>query len=108
MDGGRKLGVWSVARRRWLHRSPVGHLTGTLLPRGSQVVSLHGHPRLLDTTTGRVPAEWPDVTVPQKADCYGVEHIPTPIAALSPDGTRLAVAQEAAIAVIDLPEHRTV
>ncbi|RPF31678.1 hypothetical protein EDD92_1535 [Streptomyces sp. TLI_185] len=28
-----------------------------LLPRGDQVVSLHGHPRLLDTATGRIVAE---------------------------------------------------
>ncbi|MGW4898490.1 hypothetical protein ACWEQL_40595 [Kitasatospora sp. NPDC004240] len=104
--GTMRLGVWSVGRRRWLHRNPVDHLTGVLLARGSQVVSLNGHPRLVDTGTGRVAAEWPGVTVPAKAHCYGAEHIPTPIAAVSPDGTRLAVAQEDGIAVIDLPEHR--
>ncbi|MEV7117065.1 hypothetical protein [Kitasatospora griseola] len=104
--GTMQLGVWSVGERRWLHRNPVDHLTGTLLPRGSQVISLNGHPRLLDTTTGQVVAEWPEVTVPEKTRCYGAEPVPTPTAALSPDGARLAVAQEGGIAVIDLPERQ--
>ncbi|MFC9330856.1 hypothetical protein [Kitasatospora sp. NPDC057015] len=104
--GTMRLGVWSVGQRRWLHRSPVDHRTGTLLARGSQVISLNGHPRLLDTTTGRVIAAWPEVAIPEKAYCYGVEHLPTPAAAVSPDGTRLAVAQEGGVAIIDLPEHQ--
>ncbi|MFJ5921618.1 hypothetical protein ACIQF6_03305 [Kitasatospora sp. NPDC092948] len=101
-----QLGVWSVGERRRLHRNPVDRLTGTLPARGSQVVSLNGHPRLLDTTTGHVVAEWPEVTVPEKTLCLGVEHVPTPIAAVGADGTRPAVAQEAGIAVVELPECR--
>ena len=105
--GTMRLGVWSLGQRRWLHRSPLDHRTGTLLARSSsQVVSLNGHPRLLDAATGRVIAAWPDVAVPEKAFCYGVEHLPTPVAAVSPDATRLAVAQDGGLAIIELPEHQ--
>ncbi|GLW57614.1 hypothetical protein Kpho01_56250 [Kitasatospora phosalacinea] len=97
------LGVWSVPERRWLHLSPLDAPTGALLARGGQVVALHGHPRLLDAATGTVLAEWPELELPRKDRAYGVTHVPSPVAALSPDGTRLAVARPDAIAVVDLP-----
>ncbi|MEU2423681.1 hypothetical protein ABZ619_22090 [Streptomyces sp. NPDC007851] len=73
-----------------------------LLPRGGQVISFPGHPRLLDPATGRIVAEWPGVVVPAKSACFG-RHVPTPVAALHPDGTRLAVATADSIALITLP-----
>ncbi|MFE0464159.1 hypothetical protein ACFW1A_33375 [Kitasatospora sp. NPDC058965] len=103
--GAAQLGVWSMSERRWLHRSGLDHPVGTLLARGTQVVSLHGHPRLLDARTGTVLAQWPELRVPSKTGSYGVTHVPTPVAALSPDGTRLAVAQPDAVAVIRLPDR---
>ncbi|MFF7467948.1 hypothetical protein [Streptomyces sp. NPDC008092] len=101
----RHLGVWSVSEGRWLHRSPVGDAEPgvLLLPRGDQVISFPGHPRLLDTATGRVVAEWPEVEVPVKSACFGGSHVRTPVAALHPDGTRLAVAAAGSIALITLP-----
>jgi hypothetical protein len=102
--GQRQLGVWSLAEKRWVHRNRVGFHIGTLIPRGDTLVSLYGHPRLIDVTTGSSLAEWPTVEVPCREGSYGVTHIPTPVAALHPDGTRLAVAQAESIAVIDLPE----
>ncbi|MFJ1809000.1 MULTISPECIES: hypothetical protein [unclassified Streptomyces] len=101
--GPRRIGVWSLSRRQWLHRSSVGFEVGTLLAGGGRVLSLHGHPRLIDVRTGEVPAEWPEVQVSRCEGAYGVTHIPTPVAALSPDGTLLAVAQEESIALIRLP-----
>ncbi|MYS19092.1 hypothetical protein GTW78_02195 [Streptomyces sp. SID4948] len=101
----RHLGVWSMAEGNWLHRNAVPDADPgvLLLPRGDQVVSLHGHPRLLDAATGRIAAEWPEVPVPLKATCFGYSRTPTPVAALHPDGTRLAVAQAESIALITLP-----
>jgi len=99
-----ELGVWSLSAGGWIHRSKVDFCIGTLIARGDTVVSLYGHPRLIDVTTGVVVAEWPTVKVPQRDGSYGVTHIPTPVAALHPDGTRLAVAQPDTIAVITLPE----
>jgi len=99
------LGVWSVSEGRWLHRSPIADAEPgvLLLPRGDHVISLLGHPRLLDTATGRLLAEWPEVGVPVKATCFGASHVPSPVAALHPDGTLLAVAQAESIALITLP-----
>ncbi|WP_151479811.1 WD40 repeat domain-containing protein [Streptomyces albicerus] len=101
----RHLGVWSMSEGRWLHRTPIADAEPgvLLLPRGDQVISLLGHPRLLDTATGRLVAEWPEVGVPVKTTCFGVSHVPSPVAALHPDGTRLAVAQAESIALITLP-----
>ncbi|MFJ6085510.1 hypothetical protein ACIQI8_29375 [Streptomyces sp. NPDC092369] len=100
-----QLGVWSLSASRWIHRSRVDFCVGTLIARGDTVVSLYGHPRLIDVTTGAVVAEWPTVEVPRRDGSYGVTHIPTPVAALHPDGTRLAVAQPESIAIIALPER---
>ncbi|MER7840928.1 hypothetical protein ABTY98_34805 [Streptomyces sp. NPDC096040] len=98
------LGVWSVSEGRWLHRSPVDAEPGVLLlPRGDQVISFLGHPRLLDTATGRTLTAWPEVEVSVKSTCFGRRRISTPVAALHPDGTRLAVAQADGIALITLP-----
>ena len=52
--------------------------------------------------TGRVVAEWPEVGVPVKATCFGASHVPSPVAALHSDGTRLAIAQTESIALITL------
>lgn len=103
----RHLGVWSLAEQRWVHRSPARVTLGTMLPRRDTVVSLYGHPSLIDVATGRVVDEWPDVRVPEKDGSFGVTHVPTPTAALSHDGKRLAVAQEGGIAVITLPTTGT-
>ncbi|MGW0331781.1 hypothetical protein ACWD0J_07895 [Streptomyces sp. NPDC003011] len=101
----RHLGVWSVSEGRWIHRTPVADAEPgvLLLPRGDHVISFLGHPRLLDTTTGRLVVEWPEVGLPVKTTCFGVSHLPSPVAALHPDGTRLAVAQTESIALITLP-----
>ncbi|WP_406007962.1 hypothetical protein OG440_18785 [Streptomyces sp. NBC_00637] len=98
-----RIGVWSLSRRAWLRRSSVDFEVGTLMAGGGRVVSLHGHPRLIDVMTGEVPAEWPEVKVSRRDGAYGVTHIPTPVAAMRPDGTLLAVAQEESIAFVRLP-----
>ncbi|GGJ14788.1 hypothetical protein [Streptomyces brasiliensis] len=102
--GPRRLGVWSLSGRGWLHRNPVGFKAGTLIAGGGRVVSLHGRPRLVDVTTGAVLAEWPEVEVARREGPYGVTHVPTPVAALHPDGTCLAIAVAGGIAVLPLPD----
>ncbi|MCX5122364.1 hypothetical protein [Streptomyces sp. NBC_00347] len=103
--GPREIGVWSAAEERWLHRSRLGFTAGTLLAcGGDRVVSLCGHPRLVDARTGAVLAEWPEVPVSHREGSYGVTHVPTPVAALHPDEVHLAVAVEKGIAILDLPQ----
>ncbi|GGN30417.1 hypothetical protein [Streptomyces fuscichromogenes] len=101
----RHLGVWSVSERDWLHRSPVADAEPgvLLLPRGDQVILFPGCPRLLDAATGVVVAEWPEVAVPLRSGCFGSDRVPSPVAALHPDGTRLAVAGTDGIALVTLP-----
>jgi hypothetical protein len=47
-------------------------------------------------------ADWPQVRVTAKDGGYGVDGIATPVAAVHPDGTRLAVAQPDHIAILRL------
>jgi hypothetical protein len=98
-----QLGVWSVSSGAWRHRTSVGYPVGTMIARGDQVIGLHGHPRLIDPSTGTLLDEWPDVVVSVKNGSYGVSHVPTPVAALHPDRQRLAIAQTDHIAVVHLP-----
>ncbi len=81
-----QLGVWSVSQSRWLHRTTVGYPMGTLIACGSRVITLYGHPQLLDPITGDVIAEWPNVPIGTKQGSYEDTNFPTPIAALHPTG----------------------
>ncbi|WP_203912249.1 hypothetical protein [Rhizocola hellebori] len=101
--GPRQLGVWSVSQSRWLHRATVGYPMGTLIACGSRVITLYGHPQLLDPITGDVIAEWPDVPIGTTQGSYEDTNFPTPIAALHPDRTRLAIAEPDAITILTLP-----
>jgi hypothetical protein len=98
-----QLGVWSIGAARWLHRTTIGFRIGTMVRCGDRIMALYGHPRLVDPATGDVVAEWADVDAGAKSGSFGVTHVPTPITALHPDGTRLAVAQPDRIAVLHLP-----
>ncbi|QIS12256.1 hypothetical protein [Nocardia arthritidis] len=102
-----QLGIWSVGSARWLHRSTVTHPVGTMIACGARIMSLHGHPRLIDPGSGRLLAEWPDVDAGAKDSSYGVTHIPTPVAAAHPNGTRLAIAQQDHIAILNLESFST-
>ncbi|MER5477413.1 hypothetical protein ABT026_10560 [Streptomyces sp. NPDC002734] len=101
--GPRELGIWSLSERRWLHRHRLELPMGTLVGHGDRVIVLCEYPRLIDVATGAVLAEWPEVGVSPRVGSYGVNHVPTPVAALHPDGSRLAVAQPDAIAILALP-----
>lgn len=95
--------MWSLSRGRWIHRNRVDEPLGTLLARGGQVVSLFGRPRLLDLATGVVLGDWPEVAVPRRDGAYGDWDVLAPVASVSPEGTRLAVAGESGVTVLELP-----
>lgn len=98
-----QVGVWSLSAGRWLSRAPIDGPCGVLVPCRGRLLSLYGHPRLIDPTDGTVVAAWPDVETGHKSGSYGVTEVPAPVYALHPDGRRLAVAQPDHIAVIPLP-----
>jgi hypothetical protein len=97
-----ELGVWSLAESAWTQRHRMSFPLGQLIACGETVISLYGHPRQISIATGEIVAEWPEISLPEREFCYGVTHIPSPVAALHPDGTRLAVAQESGIAILEL------
>jgi hypothetical protein len=102
--GPRQIGVWSIRNERFLHRTTVHYPVGTMIACGDLVVTLFGHPRLVEPATGAILAEWPDVNAGVKSGSYGVIHVPTPITALHPDRTRLAIVQPDGIAVLDFTD----
>jgi hypothetical protein len=101
-----QLGVWSIREAGWRHRSAVSHPIGTMLACGTSIVSLYEHPRLLEPTTAALIAEWPEVDAGRKSGSYGVTHVPTPVTAIDPGASRLAIAQANEIVVIDLAKHQ--
>lgn len=101
--GRHQLGVWSFPTGTWLHRHALPGPIGTILACGEAVLALYGHPRLFDIRTGELVAQWPELAMPLREGSYGVTHIPTPVAAVHPDGTRVALAVKEGIAVIRIP-----
>jgi hypothetical protein len=102
-----ELGVWSLSQQAWSHRRHVDFRVGTLVGWQGRAVGVYGHPRLIDPATATVLAQWPEVATSSKDASYSPQ--PTPIVAVHPDGTQVAVATTGAIAVIDLPsstDHR--
>lgn len=97
-----QLGVWSLRAGAWSSRTSVPGRLGTLLTCGERVVSLYGHPRLIDPMTGNMFAGRDEVDAGTRSGSYGVNHVPTPVATLDPAGRRLAIAQDGRIAVLDL------
>lgn len=104
MLGAQHFGVWSFAASTWLHRHRSEHPLGTILGHGNFLVSLYGCPRVLSILTGEIVAEWPEVRVAERETCFGVTHVPTPVAALRAEGDLLAVAVDGGIRVLRIPD----
>ncbi|MFC9745052.1 hypothetical protein [Streptomyces niveus] len=98
--GQHQLGVWSCSTAKWLYRHDLPGPIGTILGCGEAVLALYRHPRLFDIRTGDLLAQWPELTLPRRQGAYGVTHTPSPVAALHPDGSRVALAVKGGIAVI--------
>lgn len=101
--GPHQLGVWSCSLGKWLYRNDLPGPIGTILGCGESVLALYGHPRLFDIRTGALVAQWPELVLPRRQGSYGVTHKPSPVAAVHPDGTRVALALSGGIAVVRLP-----
>ncbi|MFD5895399.1 hypothetical protein [Streptomyces sp. NPDC060366] len=97
--GQHQLGVWSFPTGKWLHRHDLPGPIGTILACGEKILALYGHPRLFDIRTGELVSQWPELAMSRREGSYGVNE-PTPVAAVHPDGTRVALAVPRGIAVI--------
>lgn len=98
--GQHQLGVWSFATGKWLYRHDLPGPIGTVVACGEKVLALYGHPRLFDVRTGELLAQWPELVTSRREGSYALAHEPTPVAAVHPDGTRVALAVARGIAVI--------
>lgn len=96
-----ELGVWSASGQTWLHRHTFEHRVGALVPWGDNVLALYGHPKLIDPVAGTLLQEWRDVQTGNRHLCFGVTHIPSPVVAVHPDGTRAAVGTNSAIVILE-------
>ncbi len=101
-DEAGQFGVWSLAAGAWTFMTTVDHPIGVMIPVADRLLCLYGHPRLLDPATGTVLTEWPQVNSGARNGSYGVQHRPTPITAIHPDGDRIAIVQPDGIAILHL------
>ena len=99
------IGIFDVPSNRFVHVAPVAEPVGTLMPVGaSHVVGFYGHPKLIDLATGRVVHRWPDLrTGTQRGSILWHHPLPPPLATDVPR-RRFAVADDAAITVVQLPD----
>lgn len=98
--GRHQLGVRSLSSATWLYRHDLPGPVGTILGCGDAVLALYGHPRLFDIRTGGLVAEWPELAMSRRQGAYGGDPGDSPVTAVHPDGTRVALAVEDGIAVI--------
>jgi hypothetical protein len=96
-----ELGVWSLEDAQWASRTAIqGHL-GTLHPFAGKVLSLYNHARLLDTDTGAVEHEWPELlTGRQVSSILGQDTVPA--IALDSRHSRFAVGRDDIVTVIQV------
>lgn len=98
-----ELGVWSVTSARWVARSRVDGHTGTLHRLGGSVLTLYGHPRLIDPFTGSILDDWPDIaTGSQDSSITWHKTDPIPAIAVDDAGGRFAVADGEEVVVVEV------
>lgn len=77
------LGVYDFAEGRVTHRSRVAEPLGTIVPFGPHLLSVYGHPKVVDPSSAEVLFRWPDVRGDQQGSSV--------LRALPNDRPRLAV-----------------
>ncbi len=98
-----RLCVVDLQTRSLLANHPLATPAGTLMPIGDQVVCFYDHPRLLDLSTGKLIAEWPELmTGAQNSSILRQQEIPP--FALDPQNRRFAIGGKDRITVIQLPK----
>lgn len=96
-----EVGLWSIDDEAWLFRDMFSGHTGTVHRLGEQLVSLYGHPKLIDPRTLSVVAEWPELKSGLQTSSILWTQQPEPFA-LDEANRRFAVANGADITVVEV------
>lgn len=77
--------------------------TGTIIPLGEDYfVGLYGHPKLFETSSGKVVADWPDIASGHQVSCI-IGHLePLPPLAFDSAAKRFAVGDATGLTVVQL------
>ena len=95
------LAVWSMEESNWLSRHQMNMRVGAVLPlHNSLVLSLYGHPKVIDTESGHVTQQWPEIWTGKRESSIGRTSVPA--VSVHSSGLRFAVAADDAITVVDL------
>ena len=101
-----ELGRWSLSEHRWVSRVRVGAIVGTMLGHRAHVLGLYDHPKLVDVSSGQVLERWSDIRTGRQTSSitfgYPGDAEPVPPIAMDPRHSRLAVAQQDAIHVLQM------
>jgi hypothetical protein len=99
-----QLGVFNLQENRFECVVAVERVIGTMMPVGRDyVVSFYEHPKLIETHTGRVAVDWPDVcSGKQNSSIIWHQDPPPPTIALDPEKRRFAVGGQERVTVIEL------
>ncbi|MHA6758926.1 WD40 repeat domain-containing protein [Streptacidiphilus sp. PAMC 29251] len=100
-----EIGVWSLTDSAWTTRHTMDVRIGTMLTlHGALVLSLYGHPKVVDTNSGEVVQDWPDLVTGHQESSI-INRASVPPVAVHPSGTRFAVAAADGITVVTLTDH---
>lgn len=103
LSGEGNIGVYSLTEQRFLSVAPLEEPAGTLMAMGEYAVGFYQHPKLIELSTGRTVARWPELSTGlQTSSIRHHLHAPPPLA-LDPVGRRFAVGTAQGIEVVQLP-----
>jgi hypothetical protein len=98
-----QVGVWSIAERSWVSRFTPQARVGTMHELDGMILSLFGHPKLLDPGSGQVVIEWPEIdTGRRNSSIRSRDDAQPPAVAVDSSGRRFAVAEDTDVVIVDI------
>ncbi len=99
------VGVYDVVAGAFVSVRPCDDWVGHLMPVGpSHAVGFHGHPKLVDLSTGRVVYRWPGLDTGPRSGPIDLSGVVLPPLAIDGPRRRFAVASGTAITIVQLPD----
>jgi hypothetical protein len=98
-----QVGVWSIVEKSWVSRCTPRARVGTMHELGGMILSLYGHPKLLDPSSGQIVIEWPEIdTGRQDSSIRAQDGAQPPALAVDSARRRFAVAEGADVVIVDI------